>query len=673
MYHAIEGGSTINIQGLECNLPPVGYVFNRFTNELEYRGVYQRSEKKEDQYWEIPPKPRDVKKRLRLEHARHQKTKEYFDPELQEYRDREWDRRINGFWFKNNGKDTYITGQHYFMLCHWTIEGMFPDFRDTDREWHYFWEYCWEDPNSFGMLEVTQRRQGKSVRAGCAIFERTSRVKERKSGIQSKTDLDGERLFAKQVVNPWKRLEQLFIPNFDKRKGTSPKNILLFQKTSTSGKNITEEYLEEKDLNSEIDYRSSTEGAYDGDKLYVYISDEAGKSENANIYRRHEIVKPCMVVGTRIIGKMLYTTTVEDIGDADKYHEGNFKRLWDESDHNNKDKSTNRTVSGLYRYFLPADRALEFDKYGFPYIENNREYLQSQRAAMAGNPTARAQFIKRYPLTVEEAFWTPGDECIYDVEKIEVRKSDLGFLDNEDLFYTGHLEWDGPRGSKVKFIRSKNGNFKVNKLFDIQAECELVNTSRNVFGNPTPKLKHLRCIGVDPFDHKKTVSGTGSNAGAYLYHKFDPMSQLSEKFLVQYLDRPRDFEDFHEDMVKLAFMSGAEIIIENNKQLLIRHFEDTGFKDFLYHFNSTPGIHANDKTKELLAKATDIYINEHVDDVVFLELLNDWSVFNLKNSTKFDAAMAAGWTLVGAYHERITSKLVSKPEQPKVYNFTDFY
>ena len=42
MYEKIEGGSVVDIQGLECNLPPEGYVYNILTKQLEYRGVYQR-------------------------------------------------------------------------------------------------------------------------------------------------------------------------------------------------------------------------------------------------------------------------------------------------------------------------------------------------------------------------------------------------------------------------------------------------------------------------------------------------------------------------------------------------------------------------------------------------------------------------------------------------------
>ena len=51
MYEKIEGGIVIDIQGLKCNLPPEGYVFNIITKQVEFRGVYKRSEIESEQYW----------------------------------------------------------------------------------------------------------------------------------------------------------------------------------------------------------------------------------------------------------------------------------------------------------------------------------------------------------------------------------------------------------------------------------------------------------------------------------------------------------------------------------------------------------------------------------------------------------------------------------------------
>ena len=65
MYRPIEGGSVVDIQGLQCNLPPVGYVYNRVTGKVDYIGVYRRSKEDKDCYWEVPPFPSWYKEVMR--------------------------------------------------------------------------------------------------------------------------------------------------------------------------------------------------------------------------------------------------------------------------------------------------------------------------------------------------------------------------------------------------------------------------------------------------------------------------------------------------------------------------------------------------------------------------------------------------------------------------------
>lgn len=188
MFSPIEEGTKINIQGLDCWLPQLGMVFNKINGKYEKRKIYSRSLKKEEQYWQRTPLPDDWNKR-RLEEKRRQQTDpEFYDQELERFRQQEWDRRLNGMWFMRNGAPEYITGDHYYYLNWFQIDTGYPDFRMCDRDYFYFWEYCVEDPNSIGMVEVTGRRSGKSFRAGSIILGYLSRTKNTNGGIQSKTD-----------------------------------------------------------------------------------------------------------------------------------------------------------------------------------------------------------------------------------------------------------------------------------------------------------------------------------------------------------------------------------------------------------------------------------------------------------------------------------------------------
>jgi len=100
MFKPVDNGSTENVQGLICNIPPIGYVYNNLTGKVEKRGVYSRSPKKLEQYWEPTQLPKDYKKKREKEIKRQAEEEEFFDTELEQFRQQEWDRRLNGFWFK---------------------------------------------------------------------------------------------------------------------------------------------------------------------------------------------------------------------------------------------------------------------------------------------------------------------------------------------------------------------------------------------------------------------------------------------------------------------------------------------------------------------------------------------------------------------------------------------
>lgn len=103
--------------------------------------------------------------------------------------------RENGYWFFNNGKIEYLTGIHYFYLTYWSLPEGLPIFIDADRDFFYFWEYCVKDPQCFGMLDVENRRGGKTAKSTCILYEFASKTFNVNCGIQSKTNGDGKGCF----------------------------------------------------------------------------------------------------------------------------------------------------------------------------------------------------------------------------------------------------------------------------------------------------------------------------------------------------------------------------------------------------------------------------------------------------------------------------------------------
>jgi len=1044
MYRKHKRNREIEINGIKVNLQPSGIVWNVLTNEWEKRDILARSAKADYQYWERPLPPPDYELKRKKEILTQKTAPEYYNPELQDYRNQEWDRRLNGLWFMNNGKVTYLTGLHYFYLTHWKIDVGYPDFRMTDLYFFYFLEYCVQDPNCLGMIEVTKRRQGKclkinelvrmfdgsvkkvqdikdgeyvmgddstarlvygvtsgkeemfdvipkkgkgfgcnkshilhciknvkgeykdinisieeylklsdkqksllmmrrsgwgnnysennhivdpyfmgvwlgdgsskgmqitnedkevtdylidyakennliyknfgqvsksgnklqhylgqkdcnvlkykdeiyeskqdlmihlgvhkktplktfkkfkdneieivefksnkiwaefirlnlyknkhipkeylidseenrlkllcglidtdgcyagkrhykitfsnkypelqdnvkeliqslgfycgeiinsgsesktftmfgdysklkyikierkkpiikskkynsllcgfdikssgegdyygfavdgnnlflladgtvvhnTMRAGAFLFELTSRSKNKNAGIQSKTFDDArDNVFAKGIVMPFKYLIDFFVPIYDTEKGMTPKSELRFFKTNKRG--VSDFDFEKKvELESEITFKSADKFAYDGKKVHRYLADEAGKTKNVDVYERHQVVQFCLQQEENIIGKALYTTTVEEMEDGG----ASFKELWMASDQTKKN-ANGRTESGLYQYFMPAYKTLFYNKFGEPDEEKAKQFYMAERDARRENNRALASFIRKNPFTIEEAFFSEAESCIYDALAINRQKETITWIDKKELYLHGDFVWEnGVRDSKVIFVEKSNGKFKVHKKVNI-FDHSSYNQVQEYGTKKVPKNNTKYAIAVDPFDHSITTSNERSDGAAYAYRRFDAMDELSETFLVQYINRPDKAEIFYEDMIRLCHFFGCEILSEDNKVGLIKYFEYRGYERFLTRMpNSTKyGISATVKTHQQIAEETENYHLDNLHKVIFVELLDDWLHFNINKTTKFDAAMAAGYTLIAASNSKFAQKVEQKQ---KLYDVREIF
>ena len=658
MYEKIEGGTTEKIKGLECHLPPVGYVMNRMTGELEERKILSSSLRKEEQFWLRTVLPDDWEKKREDENFKRQEDPNYFDPEMEKFRVQEWDRRINGLWFMNKGKPTYLTGLHYFYLNWWKIDVGYPDFREPDRKYFYFLQFCVEDPNCLGMVEVTKRRQGKTMRSGVFVYDYASRTKNANSGIQSKTSDDAKKnVFQKAIVTPFKHLPDFFRPVYDTAKGITPTSELRFFETTKRGRRKTK-YVAEAELESSIDWKSSEIFAYDGTKLQRYLGDEVGKTKDVDVWERHQVVRFCCELDAEIIGKMLYTTTVEDMdngGDA-------FKKLWHNSNQEQKNEN-GRSVSGLYRYFMPAFETMYFDRYGFPDEQRAKTFYLNERESLKSNPRALSSYIRKNPFSIEEAFRIDGDSCLYNAMILNECLDELSWKEN--VVERGDFVWkDGVKDSEVIWVQANSGRYNTHWVFDEDEQANQVLKKGSSF-LPTNNGKFV--IGIDPFDHSVTVDDRRSDGAAYVLRKYDSAEQQeSFKFIVEYIYRPQTANLFYEDMIKLCHYFSCQMLFEDNKIGIKNYFEERGYGRFLMWLPGAikPGLSGSVKAHQLIAEITEDYIVNFCKRVPFKRLVQDWLEFDINKTTRFDAAMAAGYTLIAdsvkVLKQRVVVKDVSK-------------
>jgi hypothetical protein len=246
---------------------------------------------------------------------------------------------------------------------------------------------------------------------------------------------------------------------------------------------------------------------------------------------------------------------------------------------------------------------------------------------------------------VEEAFRIDGDRSLFNAMKLNDRIDIISWKDN--LYTVGNFEWVGDRETgHVEFIPMSNGRFRASYLFeDFKDANNVIKRGKNYI--PTKKTEFV--VGCDPYDHDSTVDSRRSNGAFYVYKKHNPVSNFYDSsFIVEYIYRPSTARQFYEDVLKCCHYYSCQLLFEDNKIGIKSYFEDRGYLAFLMHLPGSmkPGISGSVKTHQQIAEITEDYIETHIDKVIFPELLKDWLEFDISKTTKFDAAMAAGYTLI---------------------------
>jgi hypothetical protein len=643
MFTPVPKGSVEIIENAgfsyHCQLPPKGYGKNRLTGEVQFIGVRSVSTKKNEQVWKPILLPDNFVASSKKEALQQKLDPEYYDIELEKIRSKWWLHRLCGEWVMINGLATYIPPSYWFYINCCPLDIGLPTYRNTDKKFYYVWEYCCDDPCSAGLVDIERRRMGKTFKSGSITLDRTSIYPNHHSGIQSKTSTDAKQVFLKTVVNFFKKLPDFFRPIYDQSKGITPTSELRFFQTVVKGKRAAE-VLDGEELESWCDWGSSELFHYDGSKLGTYVADEYGKTADVNVWDRWNVVRFCLDQDGAWCGKALFTSTIEEMDSGGAA----ARKIWDASNPNEKD-SNGRTKSGMYRFFLPAYETTFFDKFGMPEEDRAKVYYMNQRDGLRNDTRAQSSLIRKNPFTIDEAFRIDGENSHYDSTLLNER---IDALWQDNLITTGNFVWeDGKEDTKVIWVPSKNGRWDICWNFKQDGQSNKVSKHGNTFA-PANNLKFV--IGCDPFSHNKTVDNRRSDGAALVLMKFDVTDDAAatNMFVCKYKSRPESASIFYEDMIKTAVYYGCQILFENNKNNWDIYFKQRGYESFLMKLDGYPdyGIPGNENTHRQLVEVTEEYINKNINKVFYKDLITDWLNFDMNNTTKFDLAMAAGYTLI---------------------------
>lgn len=619
----------------------------------------------------------------------------------------EFKRRREGVWFMNNGVPTYITGNHYFAMqwCKMLDTGGYMNFRKAQADMFYHLEACVIDERCLGQLFVKSRRTGFTYVILSIMLNASTGTRNNNFGITSKSDDDAKKAFLKyryMLLN----LPFYFLPLI-KGKLDSPKEFefaspLINTKEAKKAKLLNaDEYL-----NNLVDYSPTKDDSYDGQAMFMYLGDEAGKWKKPNDYIAHfGQVSPTMLEGGEVVGKAFIGSTVGAMSKGGEQ----FEKMYHSSDVTKRNEITNMTSSGLYSYFLPAQENMSSftDIYGVCHKEKPKkvtknikgklilvgavEYLISQEESKrVESDRALNEQYRAFPRIIEHAFRDESGEGVFNKTKLYEQIEHNKKVPEEVNYTIGNFDWEGVKDGDVEFQPNPNGRFKVSWMPSIVDDTkQYQNRVKEVNGQFYPLNLDMVRFGCDPFSYKST-HGKGSKGSIHGKTVTLPEGGApSNIFVVEYIARPPDDTTFFEDVIKVIRFYGAPILVESNRLDLLRHMRNRGYRHF--------AINRMDKTKSQLnpheleyggqmmsgkdmldshMAAIGTWIQNYVGiyqdpvkslrpigemgDMPFTETLTDWLRFDPDNRTEFDATISSGLAIMACQTEKYKGK-----EKPK--------
>ncbi len=663
-------GQVIEIQNLRIALPATGEPF-------------KRSEKKSEQYWEREEYPKELQRiKTRFD------WEEYpldFKEKWYDYIDNEFTRREEGFWFYNNGVNTYITGTHYMYLQWSKIDIGAPDYRESNRLFFIFWEACKADNRCYGMCYLKNRRSGFSFMSSSELVNQATISTDSRFGILSKSGADAKKMFTDKVVPISVNYPFFFKPIQDGM--DRPKTELAYRVPAsklTRRKLESNEQLRELDgLDTTIDWKNTGDNSYDGEKLKLLAHDESGKWERPdNILNNWRVTKTTLRLGSRIVGKCMMGSTSNAL---DKGGD-NFKKLYNNSDVNNRNKN-GQTASGLYSLFIPMEWNYEgfMDTHGLPIfvggsnpiktIEGTTittgviQHWENEVEGLKHDQDALNEYYRQFPRTEKHAFRDETKDSLFNLTRIYQQIDFNEELNNSIDVVKGNFAWEnGIKDTKVIFLPNNKGRFLISWIPPLSLQNKLFIKN----GIKYPSNEHIGAFGCDSYDISGTVDGKGSKGALHGLTKFSMEDAPSNQFFLEYISRPQTAEIFFEDVLMALHFYGMPILAENNKPRLLYYLKRRGYRGFsmnrpdkIYTKLSTTereigGIpNSSEDIKQAHAAAIENYIENYVGQIetgygnmYFQRTLDDWAGFNINNRTKYDASISSGLSIMACNKNR---------------------
>lgn len=621
-------------------------------------------------------------------------------------------KRHNGVWQIIKGQPIYITGPYYhFLNYHVSEDDTHPEFRYTQCRVYQFWDMVVRMEQCYGVDLVGPRRGGKTEFTLGMVEEYLTRVRSVHCGMQSMNDTAAYENF-KRVTHSNKNMIWFMKPI---SKGSEdPEDKLEFKYPSAvntsksirdqAQKSDTEVVYTEKELGSWLDFQPCKPGAYDRTELDRWIMNEAGKLENMSLLSVWKRVKACLHKkgGKIIVGKAWFETTIEEIDDKQIHEVG---VLWANSDPKKLNKN-GRTTSGLIHLFLSHEECFEEDEWGFPKIEEARQWLENEIEHLKSEKKYDeiGSLLRQNPRNIEDALTPSGAQSAFNKDRLQDALQRIDYpekfgFEKKDWGARGNFIWsNGIVDGKVIFIPHHEGKFFVSQLLKDGED----NLQMSVGGIKYPLNVHKFRGGVDPFDFdlKEVIDkNRASKGGGVIMRMYDDnvdgakildgspidfaWEWQSKQPVCTYLAREDDSRDFFEDMLMMHVYYGTQMLVENNKKVIKNHFRDRGYSEYIMprpestmnetardHNTAQLGAPASTDTIDQYFHAITHYVMVYGNAIKHRDLLLQLLEMNKANRGKLDLGVSFGWALIAC--DKKYDKLPSQEYEQETQQWFDY-
>ena len=329
-------------------------------------------------------------------------------------------------------------------------------------------------------------------------------------------------------------------------------------------------------------------------------------------------------------------------------------------------------------FFIPSYAALfsAADKDGnIDWVKAYKHYEKERNLIFKGQSSADARsFIGDHAFTLKEALQTPGtndfdqNKLYIQYEKVVIKKiakqPEKGFLEfvfDDELKLTRKIQG-------VKWYPNEKGNILI---LEHPQEGD---------------YKDLYISGIDSIDQGKSDSTSGSSSIAMLVKKrMTGVSDFSNIYVAQYVDRPNDIIEGYLNCLKLAIYFNAKINLEYTKIRIIdtfkKYHQDYRFierpqilvSDGISGNNSRlKGTPANAKAIQMQDSLIKEYISEYYEFILFEDMILQLRDYNKEDRTKSDLVVAMGLCEL-ADNDMDTRGIIAKRQQKEQIQQVGYY